>query len=823
MTTQVEQSDADRHNATEWLRVTLSCMGDAVITTDMLGNVAFVNRVAQSLCGWSQADAVGKPLDTVFQIVNELTRQPVESPSTRALRDGVIVGLANHTILISRDGTERHIDDNAAPIRSAAGEVAGVVLVFRDVTDRKQTEENLRAIEQRMRLAIEATSVGLWEWNIITDTIRWDPQMFRIYGVTPTENGLVSYSTWSEAVLAADLPSQETLLKETVQHRGHSTREFRILRKDTGERRTIQSVETVRTNSSGNAEWVVGTNLDITLHKRAEDALQVSEIRYRRLFETAKDGILILDFTTGEIVDANPFMSDLLGYSHSEFSGRELWEIGLFSDKSANEAAVRELQSHGYLRYEHLPLESKDGRRIEVEVVANAYQENSTSVIQFNIRDITDRSHLEKLLRGKASELSDLHRRKDEFLAMLSHELRSPLAPIANAVQLLGLRPDSETRVQQQARKIIERQLRQLQHLVDDLLEVSRITTGRVQLRRERVAVSNIVSGAVETVRPLITQRRHDLSIVVPTEPIWLFADAARLEQVLVNVLSNAAKYTDEGGHIWLTVEIDYTPLPRSPSGEQESRSEYLEDSESEVLPALPTDSHSTMPELAASASSGCVVIRIRDTGVGIDPALLPRIFDLFTQAERSLDRSQGGLGIGLALVQRLTELHGGTVEATSTLGQGTEFVIRLPLPIESSASALPVNGAELLTTHPLRVLVVDDNPDTVLSFSMLLEAHGRQVRTANDGLSAVRIACEFLPDMMLLDIGLPGLNGYEVAKRVRTNPKLQDTILVALTGYGQDTDRRTSLQAGFNHHLVKPAILEQLLKIVASVSGKST
>ena len=214
----------------------------------------------------------------------------------------------------------------------------------------------------------------------------------------------------------------------------------------------------------------------------------------------------------------------------------------------------------------------------------------------------------------------------------------------------------------------------------------------------------------------------------------------------------------------------------------------------------------------------------MRDNGVGIDSALLPRIFDLFTQAERSLDRSQGGLGIGLALVQRLTELHGGTVEAHSTLGQGSEFVVRLPLETtDSPQSALPVNGTGVPAACPLRVLVVDDNVDTVLSFSMLLEAYGHDVRTAHDGLAAVQAALEYRPDIMLLDIGLPGLNGYQVAKRIRQEPALKNIVLVALTGYGQDSDRRTSLEAGFNHHLVKPAILEQLLQILATTSEQRT
>ena len=290
--------------------------------------------------------------------------------------------------------------------------------------------------------------------------------------------------------------------------------------------------------------------------------------------------------------------------------------------------------------------------------------------------------------------------------------------------------------------------------------------------------MNGIVEVAVETARPLIEQRRHELTVSLPLEPIWLHADAARLAQVVVNLLTNAAKYTEEGGHVWLTVQQE---------GDE-------------------------------------CVLRVQDTGVGITPELLPRIFDLFTQADRSLDRSQGGLGIGLALVHRLTDLHGGEVKAFSTLGQGSEFVVRLPVvPTDTPQPPSPVTETGQPTTRPLRVLVVDDNEDTVLSFSMLLKASGHDVRTAHDGPTAVQAALDYRPDVVLLDIGLPVLNGYEVAKRIRQHSVLKNVVLVALTGYGQDSDRQTSLQAGFNHHLVKPAPLEQLEQILATVSAKAT
>ncbi len=517
---------------------------------------------------------------------------------------------------------------------------------------------------------------------------------------------------------------------------------------------------------------------DLSQQKQFEElvvskaALRGSEIRYRRLFETAKDGVLILDTQSSRITDANPFMSELLGYSLDHFLGKELWEIGLFGDRSANEAAVRELKEHGYIRYEHLPLETNRQLRVEVEVVANAYQEDDHSVIQCNIRDITERSRLEKQLQEQALALADLHRRKDEFLAMLGHELRNPLAPIANAVQLLRLQKN-EDKLQSQARTIIERQVGQLTRLVDDLLEVSRITSGKINLQQERVALNGIVECAVETTRPLIDKRRHELTRSPSPQPVWLYADAARLEQVVVNLLNNAAKYTADGGRISVAVQ-------------QEGNE---------------------------------AVLRVRDTGVGIAPELLPHIFDLFTQAERSLDRSQGGLGIGLCLVQRLVEMHGGRVEAFSTLGQGSEFVVRLPV-MATFAAPAPLTDQE--TCRPagtsLRVLVVDDNVDAAQMLGLLLEAFGHEVRMAYDGPTALQAALDFHPDAVLLDIGLPGLDGFEVAKQLRQIPAFKGVVLVAMTGYGLDSDRQRSQDAGFNHHLVKPTDFHGVQEILATI-----
>ena len=514
--------------------------------------------------------------------------------------------------------------------------------------------------------------------------------------------------------------------------------------------------------------------------KQAEDALRESEERYRSLFNTMDEGFCVIEKVAAgagalldfRYIEANPAFEAQSGAS--DVIGKTIRQV--FPDIPEDWYLTYDtvLRTGEPIRFERglLPAE----RMLELYVFR--VEDDTHRRLAIIFKDVTERKRNEKELQESAEGLANLARRKDEFLAMLSHELRSPLAPIANAVHLLRLQKNEDP-IQQKARTIIERQVGALKHLIDDLLEVSRVSTGRVQLRRERIVVSGVVERAVETARPLIVQRRHELTLSVPPHPLWLHADAARLEQVVVNLLTNAAKYTDEGGHLWLSVEQE----------------------------------------------GDAAVLRVRDTGIGIAPELLPRIFDLFTQAERSLDRSQGGLGIGLCLVQRLVDLHGGRVEAYSVLGQGSEFVVRLPLMLASMAP-LPLPSPSTEKAAPpgktRRVLVVDDNVDAAQSLAMLLQALGHDVRMAYDGPGAVEAALDFRPDMMLLDIGLPGLSGIEVARRIRQLAALKNIVLVAMTGYGQETDRQRSLEAGFDHHLVKPADFDQVQKILASVPEKA-
>ena len=343
-------------------------------------------------------------------------------------------------------------------------------------------------------------------------------------------------------------------------------------------------------------------------------------------------------------------------------------------------------------------------------------------------------------------------------------------------MQLLQLQKNADKH-QQQACAIIERQVGQLTRLVDDLLEVSRITTGRIRLQQERILLNGVAERAAETARPLADQRRHELTVSLSPKPIWIFADAARLEQIIVNLLTNAAKYTLNGGKISLTVRQE---------GDE-------------------------------------AVVRVKDTGVGIAPELIPRIFDLFSQAERSLDRSQGGLGIGLCLVQRLVDMHQGKVEVFSTLDQGSEFVVRLAvMAAPTGEPVLPFQEISESNGRSLRVLVVDDNVEAAQTIGLLLEQSGHQVRTVHDGLAGLQESLIFRPDVVLLDIGLPGIDGYEVARRMRLQPGLKHVVLVATSGYGQLDDLNQSKDAGIDFHLVKPFKYKQVQRILANVSTDS-
>ncbi|TME27185.1 MAG: response regulator [Chloroflexi bacterium] len=387
--------------------------------------------------------------------------------------------------------------------------------------------------------------------------------------------------------------------------------------------------------------------------------------------------------------------------------------------------------------------------------------------------EMRQRAALEAALRSTIEELAEMDRRKDEFLAMLGHELRNPLAPITTALQLMSVHSEEPNRVAR-SREIIERQISHMTRLIDDLLDVSRITRGKIELREQAVLLSALVERAVEIARPLIDERGHRLSLDLPEEPITFIADPARLEQVLANLLNNAAKYTDVGGRIWVTARRERAEL----------------------------------------------VLSVRDDGPGLSRSQLEDVFDLFAQGPDARARARGGLGIGLTLARRLVQMHGGDVTARSDgEGTGAEFIVRMPIRApRGAADGSGIGWESAATSGPRRrVLVVDDNVDAAEALAELMRDYGHDVSTAHDGRRAVEEARLHAPELVLLDISMPEMDGYDVAKRIREDVGLHDAILVALTGYGEDRHRRQAREAGFDHHVTKPvdaSKLEQLLKL---------
>ncbi|MBL7950813.1 MAG: PAS domain S-box protein [Flavobacteriales bacterium] len=628
-----------------YLRTTLRSIGDGVITTDAHGRVDTLNKVAEELTGWTMQEAQGQPLETIFPIVNETTRATVENPALRALREGVVVGLANHTVLLRRDGTEVAIDDSAAPIRMEDGTVAGSVLIFRD----------------------------------------------------------------------------------------------------------------------------------IGVQRAAARRIEVSEARNRAMLATALDAIITIDHE-GRIVEFNASAERIFGHARANVVGQELAALIIppnFRDQHRRGMAHFLSTGEGPILDKRLELEAlrADGELFPCELTVAKVQVHGDPLFTAFLRDITDRRKAENELRTLAADLSDANRRKAQFIATLAHELRNPLAPLSNAMELLKL--DERRNEQRETLELMDRQVNMLVRLIDDLLDMSRIERGLIVLREEPLDLVQVVRQAVETSQPLIAAAGHHLQLDLPPHPVMVMGDLARLAQVFANLLNNSAKYTPKGGHVRMAMQVE--------------------------------------PEW--------VQVDVQDNGMGIPQAMLRKVFDLFTQMDHTMAHAQGGLGIGLTLVKKLVALHEGKVEVTSPgVDQGATFSVRLPrrTAAPEGAAAGP-KAAEAFTMR--RILVVDDNPDSLFTLSLLLKRLGHEVSTAADGQEAVDAVNEQRPEMVLMDIGMPRLNGYEAAMQIRAmDDAAYRPVLIALTGWGQEQDRERAMQAGFDHHLVKPVELDALKRLISGI-----
>ena len=495
-------------------------------------------------------------------------------------------------------------------------------------------------------------------------------------------------------------------------------------------------------------------------------ALRSTDVLFRTMVEEMKEGAVAVE-SSGLVVYANRYFADLVKAERSELVGASLFpfvpeESRRFFEALGSRSGVEPSRSEIILR-------SSEGAPLPVHVTMNRIDLEGSSVFCLIVTDLTDERRREQLLTES--------RRKDEFLATLAHELRNPIAPIRAAAQVIELGA-SEARVQW-AREVIERQVTQLTRLVDDLLDVSRITRGTIRLDMQPVDLQTVVARGVETARPAIEGRRHQLHVDISTGQATVKGDATRLSQVISNILQNAAKFTPEQGQIWIRLEQD--------------------------------------------GATGRIVIR--DNGIGLRPEMLSRIFEMFTQVDATLERSQGGLGIGLALVRNLVELHDGRIDVRSDgPNRGSEFTVSLPLMPAGVADAVPPQVSvrpPATASAPRRVLVVDDNQDAAESLTVILEEMGHDVRTLTDGHEVHETARTFRPHVILLDISLPDVSGFELAEGLRRGLD-PDVCLIALTGYGQEEYRRRSREAGFDHHWVKPLDLAALESVFASLPTRA-
>jgi PAS domain S-box-containing protein len=767
----------------EVLRVTLRSIGDAVIATDVTGHITYMNPVAEKLTGWAEHEAQGQSLDSVFRIVNEETRQPVENPAIKALSAGVVGGLANHTVLIGKDGRECPVDDSAAPISDEHGHVSGCVLIFRDVTAQRRVESD--KVDQLLTTRLLASIIESSDDAIISKTLNgiiqsWNAAAQRLFGYTADQaiGRHISLVIPPERIAEEDHIVSQLKAGKRIDHF-----ETERLRSDGGRILVSLTISPIKDD----AGTVIGASKivrDVTRQRQAEHRERQllaeaasANAKFHAFFEQGAlfAGIMDVD---GTLLEANRLSLEACGFTREQVIGKPFWEGPWWSPSQPLVEQIRAASGEaaaGQTFHAEMPYFVADGSQRLAEVTIQPIRDESGRVLFLapTGQDVTERKRLEDNLRRLAADLSEADRRKNEFLAMLAHELRNPLAPISNATRALRL-SDGQGGGLQAASAMLERQVGQMARLVDDLLDMSRITRGKIELRKERVELAPIVHQAVEAVVAQYRSMNHELTVTLPPQPVHLEADPARLAQVIGNLLNNACKFTDRGGHVWLTVDRE---------GDQ-------------------------------------AVIRVRDTGIGIAADDRSRLFEMFAQVDTSLERSRDGLGIGLTLVRTLVEMHGGTVQVHSEgLGRGSEFTIRLPVAAATARpSPQPAVREPLRSSVGRRILIVDDSEDGAESLAMLLRLEGHETYKAHDGQEAIKAAERLRPDVVLLDIGLPILNGYEVCRRIRREAWGQHLTIVALTGWDQEEDRHRSREAGFDAHMVKPVDHDELLKLLASL-----
>jgi PAS domain S-box-containing protein len=672
------------------------------------------------------------------------------------------------------NGTLGWTFSRAVPILDAAGEVVEWFGAASDVTRRKQAEGELQDIRSRMEAALNAGAIGTWSWDVQADQFHGDLSFSRLFGVDPSVVAGGELSAITSVIHPDDLERVKDLIAIALESGSQYEATYRLVLSD-GTSRWVTARGKVERDSAGVAIRFPGVVIDVTDWKQAEIDLTrvtIESERRKRLYETilsnTPDLAYVFDLDH-RFVYANDVLLQMWGRTWDEAIGKTCLELGYepWHAEMHNQEIDQIKATRRPIRGE-VPFHGSFGPRIYEYIFVPVLGPNGeVEAVAGTTRDVTERKDAEEALR-------DADRKKDDFLALLAHELRNPLAPIRNGLQIMRLAGD-DLNVVANARSIMERQLAHMVRLIDDLLDVSRITRNKMELRRSRVPLSEIIENAVEAAGPVIHEQDQQLTVTLPSEALWMDADLTRLAQVFSNLLTNSAKYTARGGKIWLTAE----------------------------------------------RAGNMAIVSVKDTGIGIPASALPTIFDMFSQVGRSVERSSGGLGIGLALVRGLVEMHGGSVSVTSGEGIGSTFTVSLPTAaLEPIMQTNPPSDTKPLRTRR-RVLVVDDNEDGAESLAMMLRLLGNEVSTAHDGLEAVAKAAAFRPDLIIMDVGLPRISGLEATQRIRQQPWGRAVKIIALTGWGQDNDRQRSKEAGCDGHLVKPVMLADLEQIISEITAK--
>lgn len=756
---------------------------DFVLSADLQQNVLSANAAVARALGYAPEELIGR---NIGEFITPAEYERTTSMLARKLRDG---GTTRYEVQItSRDGRRMIWEINSRLTFTLDGVPTGLHAIARDVTEQHRTQIALRESRARLALAMDSASLGTWEFDPQTGTASVSDKLRELFGADRSDDGL---GFWFDRVHAEDRERVMTRFHAALRGEEAYDVEFRVF---VGEELRWARARG-RLLEGGSPARFVGIAEDITSRKRIEDALRISEERLGLLWDSAQvllnaeDPNAMLEDVFARIaghleVDAYlHFIADmstrtLHAASYGGFDSAQATEFGKLafgegvSGRAAESLAVHvvthiqatddpltdRIKQYGFRAYAASPLMAGDRLIGTLAFGSRKRDEFGADELEF-LRTVARYVAVAYERLQLIAGLREADRRKDEFLATLAHELRNPLAPIRQAARISKVASVTPAQLRW-SHDVIERQVQHMALLLDDLLDVSRITRGRLELRREVTDLASIIDLAVETANPTIEARRHQLAISMPRDMVLIEADTLRLAQVISNLLTNAAKYTDIGGKLQLIVE----------------------------------------------RVSGSLIIRVLDNGIGIDAQAMPRLFDMFSQVDSAIDRAEGGLGIGLALVKGLVELHGGTVAAYSAgLGHGSEFVVRLPIDDSLEARRFANASAADTAVAPRRILIADDNHDAAASLGMLLELSGHEIELAHDGQDALARAELFRPSVVLLDIGMPKLNGYEVAERIRREPWGRDMLLIAVTGWGQEDAQQRAARAGFDHHLTKP------------------